>query len=85
MDITGLIFNKVTSTRSQDGLTYTAVDYIATVHVLAYTLQQNANGWTVSSVEADDRPANADKTYNPSDSIVQASAQLGSGTVSGSL
>lgn len=85
MDITGLVFNKVTSVRSEDGLTYTAVDYIATIHVLAYTLQQNANGWTVSSVEADDRPAGADKTYNPSNSLIQASATLGGGSLGASL
>jgi hypothetical protein len=77
MDITGLVFNKVTSARSEGGLTYTAVDYIATAHVLAYTLKQNANGWTVQSVEADDRPANADRTYNPSNDLIQASANLG--------
>lgn len=70
MDITGLFFNKVTCTRTDSGFTYTAVDYIATVHLLNYTLLQNANGWTVSSVEADDRPAGADKTYNPPTSIL---------------
>jgi hypothetical protein len=85
MDITGLVFNKVTSTRTADGLTYTAVDYIATVHVLAYTLQQNANGWTVSAVEADDRAAGADRTYNPSSSLIQAAANLGGGSLGASL
>ncbi len=61
----GYTFKKVTSSHSLDGFTYTATDYIAEDHLLAYVLQQNSNGWAVSAVEPDDRPAGADLTYNP--------------------
>jgi hypothetical protein len=70
MDITGLTFNKVTSTRTAEGLDYTAVDYIASVHVLKYVIAQNAAGWTIASLEDDDRPSGADKTYNPPTNIL---------------
>jgi len=58
-------FKKVTSSHSAEGLTYTIVDYIADVHVLAYVLHQNQGGWNVSAVEDDDRPADDPRTYNP--------------------
>lgn len=58
-------FNKITSTHDRDGFTYTISDYIAADHVMAYVLDQNKNGWVVTAVEPDDRPADADRTYNP--------------------
>lgn len=58
-------FKKVTSVHTADGLTYTAADYIADDHLLAYVLKQNAGGWAVTDVADDDRPADADRTYNP--------------------
>jgi hypothetical protein len=61
----GYTFKKVTSSTSAEGLTYTVGDYIAEQHLLAYVLHQNASGWTVDDVADDDRPADADRTYNP--------------------
>lgn len=60
-----LVFQKVTSTRTGDGYTYTAVDYIAVEHTLAYVVHQGQAGWTVTGIDPDDRPATADRTYNP--------------------
>lgn len=65
-------FKKVTSTHSADGFDYTVTDFIATDHLLAYVLNQNAGGWTVSAIEDDDRPADADRTYNPPAEITGA-------------
>ena len=65
-------FKKVTSVHTADGLTYTAADYIAEDHLLAYVLKQNAGGWTVTATEPDDRPADADRTYNPPAEITGA-------------
>lgn len=64
-------FKKVTSAHDAGGFTYTVTDYIADDHVLAYVLHQNATGWTVQAVDADDRPADADRTYNPPAHLTQ--------------
>lgn len=64
-------FKKVTSAHETDGLTYTITDYLDDAHVLAYVLHQNANGWTVQAVDDDDRPADADRTYNPPAHLTQ--------------
>lgn len=70
-----MIFRKVTSQHAaENGFTYTITDYIADGHVLAYVLYQNQSGWTVTAVEDDDRPADADRTYNPPAYLTGASA-----------
>jgi hypothetical protein len=59
------VFKKVTSTANDGTFTHTITDFIAEEHVLPYVLRQNSVGWNVTAIDEDDRPADADRSYNP--------------------
>ena len=59
-------FKKVTFNVPIDGaFTVTGTDYIDETHIAAYVTHQGQIGHAVTAIEDDDRPVDADRSYNP--------------------